>query len=201
MLKKEKIIILLIRYSPIFFILSISLFLTYLLSINYAQNLKTDKAYITNQYVEDNKSAIKANIQTIAHYIKEETTNLKEEDKSKTKDTILEHISILKNKYNGYIFVLNYNGDALVYKNKKLKDSEIFKPTKLSTFDLTTFDKFIKSKELGMFVEYKMKIADENVLLKIAYMKKIDNLNIVIGTGFYSEEANVFIEKRSFRLK
>ena len=196
MLKKEKIIILLIRYSPIFFILSISLFLTYLLSINYAQNLKTDKAYITNQYVEDNKSAIKANIQTIAHYIKEETTNLKEEDKSKTKDTILEHISILKNKYNGYIFVLNYNGDALVYKNKKLKDSEIFKPTKLSTFDLTTFDKFIKSKELGMFVEYKMKIADENDLLKIAYMKKIDNLNIVIGTGFYSEEANVFIEKR-----
>ena len=196
MLKKEKIIILLIRYSPIFFILSISLFLTYLLSVNYAKNLKTDKVYITNQYVEDNKSVIKANIHTLAHYIREETINLKEEDKNKTKEILLDYISTLKNKYNGYIFVLSFDGNALVYKNKKLKESEIFKPTKLSTFDLTTFDKFIKSKELGMFVEYKMKIADENGLLKIAYMKKIDNLNIVIGTGFYSEEANVFIEKR-----
>ena len=114
-----------------------------------------------------------------------------EDFKSMNRNKILDYISILKYIDDGYIFVIDYEGNVLVNKNKLLSDSEIFKTKRLETYE-----KFIKSTKKDKFAEYKVENTYKKNYIKISYLKKIPSLNFVIGTGFDLDTASLFIKKR-----
>ena len=108
----------------------------------------------------------------------------------------LKELSLIGVGKTGYIFVIDYKGNVLVNKNKKLLPNEIFK-----TKRLTTFEKFMISSEKNKYIEYKIKDSNKNEYTKIAYLKKIDDLNFVIGLGFNLDIAIETIKNKTKELE
>ena len=89
---KENSIVLLIRYSPIIFILILSLSFTYYLSSQHTSNLIKEKTNIKNEYIKTNKEYIKNLVgNTISKYIEDEFSKSREllKDDLKRKVTIV----------------------------------------------------------------------------------------------------------------
>ncbi|WP_193315049.1 cache domain-containing protein [Poseidonibacter ostreae] len=113
----------------------------------------------------------------------------------KVNKKILEHLSVIKYKYNEYVFVLDYNGNILINKNKKFSDINIFNSNRVMDAKIKYKD-FISSNEKRKFIEYKMKSDDEKDYIKISYVTKIEELNWVVGTGFNLDNVNSLIKEK-----
>lgn len=113
------------------------------------------------------------------------------------KKEALEIVQNLKYKNDGYIFAIDYNGKIISTAYKKMIGVNIhdfYINRELSK----KFKLFVDSNRSGDFFNYKLykTIDDRHPKNKIAYMKKFDNWNWVIGSGFNMEDADSIIEKR-----
>ena len=119
---------------------------------------------------------------------------------NRVKKDLLEHLNNIRYKNDRNIFVLDYQGHILVSKNKRLDGVDIFKTKKLEAINVG-FKDFINSKKKSKIIEYKIKNVNKIDLHKISYIKKIELLNWVIGTGFNFDEVNSRLIKEQKNLE
>ncbi len=100
-----------------------------------------------------------------------------EDFKNEVKKNILEHLSILRYKDDEYVFVVDYDGNVILSKNK------IFNEKKSKEISFLVKDFINLNKEFG-FVEYEVIRNNKKKYEKISYVKKIDSLRWIVGTGF-----------------
>jgi len=133
---------------------------------------------------------------TTAEYQKDFENNLKKE--------ILNDISRLIYKDNGFIFVLTYEGQMILHKSKAIVNHNILNEKKFSHVK-QFFEKLIlsKNKKEGTFITT-TPIISENLNTtdkRISYIKKFDEWEWIIGTSFKLSELNKIIEKRRLVLE
>ncbi|WP_419774259.1 cache domain-containing protein [Halarcobacter sp.] len=113
------------------------------------------------------------------------------------KKEALEIVQNLKYKNDGYIFAIDNSGKIISTAHKKMigvNIHDIYINRELSK----KFKLFVDSNRSGDFFNYKIykTIDDMHPKNKTAYMKKFDNWDWVIGSGFNMEDADSIIERR-----
>ena len=105
-------------------------------------------------------------------------------------------IKVIKYQDDGYIFIINEENDFLLTKSSLSNFKDVDKRSMFKE----NFYKFKKSNKKTSYIEY---IYKENNLKyhKIAYLKKIPNLNWIIATGFDYDDLNSFIFKKQKELE
>jgi len=117
------------------------------------------------------------------------TTAIFEDDfKNQIKQNILTHLKTLRYEDQEYIFVLNTKGDVLLTKENRKK----FK-VENSSFS-KKFKEFLNSNKKEKYLEYLFYDTDTKYS-KISFIKKIDELDWVIGTGFNFDKLNLLIKE------
>ena len=150
----EKLLLKLIRYLPAFFILLLSTNLTYFLSQKHLQNLEVEKEHIKEQYIDEHKNMIQADIETLQRYINEELLNSEQALKRKIKrevdnvhkimtsihahyketkteaeitELIKEAIRTIRfNDERGYLFIYKLNGVNVLHPTKPKREGKSF---------------------------------------------------------------------------
>ncbi len=118
------------------------------------------------------------------------------------KQKILNYISNIKLSDNGYIFIINYNGDMLAHNKKSMIGNNYIDLEDIN--GLTFIKKIIdtaKDKNSNGFVSYYFSAFDEKAYKKTSYVKSFDEWEWVIGTGYYDKDLNEIIKKETKRFK
>lgn len=182
-----------IVFLPIIAVIVTSFFLTNVFLNSRYENHKQEILNIQNKYVQNLKEKIKERIEHISLFV----------STTKTKKEAITFIESLKYEDNGYIFILDKNYKTLFHKNKSLIDVNI-KDIK----DIKTQENIKKIVDLGLkrgstFIEY---IQSENLFenfeqsQKISYIKYIPSLEMIVGTGLYTNDLNNQISEINSRM-
>lgn len=108
-----------------------------------------------------------------------------------TKQSILDDISKLRYGINGYFFINTLDKKALIFDGKKLKVPINYPSNSLFEQQLNA----VKYDNGGFFF-YKFKKLDSNKLFrKLAYVKKLEEWNWIIGTGVYIDNIDEEIKR------
>jgi len=76
--KEEKRLVLIIRYSLPIFIIFITILASILVTYEHKNNIQSEKEYIENQYIIDQKEVIKADLNRVYKYIDNKEKKTKE---------------------------------------------------------------------------------------------------------------------------
>ena len=122
------------------------------------------------------------------------TTAIYEDDfKNHIKQNILTHLKMLRYKDQEYIFVFNTKGDVLLTKAHRKKFI-----VENSSFS-KKFKEFLNSNKKEEYIEYLFHDTDTKYS-KISFIKKIEELDWVIGTGFNFDKLNLLIKENQVDL-
>ncbi|WP_419765958.1 MAG: cache domain-containing protein [Arcobacter sp.] len=146
--QKEKLLVIIIRYFLPIFIIFITILASILVTYEHKSNIQTEKEYIKNQYITDQKELIKSDLKRVYNYIKNKEKNTKE------------NLQIdLKSRVNNAYSILNS-----IYENNKDKKTkkEIIEQIKYALKDI----RFSKGK--GYFFIFTM---NANTILNSAFPK------------------------------
>jgi len=120
------------------------------------------------------------------------------------KKRILNHLSKLEFKNDGFVAIINYKGNIVLHKSKKLLNRNLFNEKEFSHVK-KFFKELIskKDKEVGDFFTYKpiIHLGEETSDLKMIYSKRFDDWNWIISTSFKLSDANKIIEKRKILIE
>ncbi|RXJ91757.1 hypothetical protein CRV01_01310 [Arcobacter sp. CECT 8983] len=113
------------------------------------------------------------------------------------KKEALEVVQNLEYKNDGYIFIIDSKGEIISTLHKQMIGVNIHE-FNINRELSKKFDLFVSSNRKGEFFNYKVykEIDDTKPKNKTAYMKKFDNWNWVIGSGFNIEDVDFVIEER-----
>lgn len=108
-----------------------------------------------------------------------------------TKQTILEDISSIRYGKDGYIFVNTLDKKALIFDGKKLDSPIIYPSNTLFRQQLNA----IKNKDGGFFFYKFKKLNTQERYLKLAFVKKFEEWDWIIGTGVYIDNIDNVIKR------
>ena len=133
---------------------------------------------------------------TTAEYVEDFEKNLQKK--------ILNNISNLEYKNEGFIFIINYKGKIVLHESKKALNHNIFEDKNFSHVKYF-FKNLISNKNLktGDFLINKpsVTLGKDTKEVKITYAKKFEDWKWIVATSFKLSDANKFIEKRKVILE
>ena len=165
--------------------------------------LEKEKGFVTNYFI---KPDLKDNIQyPKLSYIKLfkpfnwhiGTGEYLDDMIYKTKQEILKEIASIRFGQDGYIFVNTLDAKALVFDGKKLEEQKPYTNKKLFKQQLQA----VKNKDGGFFNYQFKKLNTTEKFHKIAFAKKHDKWNWIIGSGVYLDEIDKEILRKEDILK
>ena len=210
MIRKENKILKIIKYAPSIFILILCIIINFYLLYEKKQNLNLEKKEIKQKYITTNKELIKNEVLETIHYInmKQKNTeknleqmlkkvvlnahqislNVYNMNKDEKKEKILEQIKKVLNNINyakdGYFFIYDFNGVNILHggdksiEGRNLLDYKDSKSNNISK----ELNEILKTKNETYYSWYWPK-NDNKEYKKIGFFKKIEPLNLYIGTG------------------
>ena len=101
-ISNEKLILKIIKYTPLIFILIASILITTYISLNYINTLKIEKEKIEDEYIKFNKELIQNNINTVYNYINKKNARSNELLKINLKHEINNAHDIMNSIYDKY---------------------------------------------------------------------------------------------------
>ena len=113
------------------------------------------------------------------------------------KNKMLNYISKLEFKNNGYAFIIKFNGDVLYHPSEKAINGNIFKEKRFIHIKKIYEDLILKKgTDIGdyLFIEPKVVEGKDTKDIKITYAKRIDDWEWIIATNFKLSDVNNFIE-------
>jgi len=210
---KENIILLIIRYAPLFFILLFSLCFTYYLSSQHSSNLIKEKNNIKNEYITTKKQSIKNNVEnTVNQYIQDIfpksrellknelkhkvnlvykiIQNIYQKNKGKIpKEEIIQHMkeaieTLRFSKGEGYFFIYDLDGNNILHPILKDREGKNFFNIK------DTHGTFIVQESINI-----AKSKEKEGFQKWFFPKSVDSLKEKEKIGFIKsfDEYNWFI--------
>ncbi|PHO12468.1 histidine kinase [Malaciobacter marinus] len=210
MIRKENKILKIIKYAPSIFILILCIIINFYLLYEKKQNLNLEKKEIKQKYITTNKELVKNEVLETIHYInmKQKNTeknleqmlkkvvlnahqislNVYNMNKDEKKEKILEQIKKVLNNINyakdGYFFIYDFNGVNILHggdksiEGRNLLDYKDSKSNNISK----ELNEILKTKNETYYSWYWPK-NDNKEYKKIGFFKKIEPLNLYIGTG------------------
>lgn len=118
------------------------------------------------------------------------------------KEEMLDYISQFKFIHDGFIGVIDYNGNFLYHPNQKVLNSNIFKEKRFNHIN-KFYKNLLQSKNLDGYNTHQMKIQGVQIKdeTKTLYVKKLDSWGWFIATGFRSSDSNPIIEQMKLDLE
>lgn len=210
MIRKENKILKIIKYAPMIFIFILCILINFYLLYEKKQNLNLEKKQIKQKYITTNKELVKNEVLETIHYIniKQKNTeknleqmlkkvvlnayqislNVYNMNKNEKKEKILEQIKkVLNNiKYakDGYFFIYDFDGVNILHGgDKSIEGRNLlnYKDSKSNNIS-KELNKILKTKSETYYSWYWPK-NDNKEYKKIGFFKKIEPLNLYIGTG------------------
>ncbi len=223
--KNENIILLIIRYTPPIFILTLSFIISLMLYFNNQATFNEEKNLTQKHYVEKNKKDIKSQVNTVYNYI----INQQEETEKRLKQSIKERVyeahtiamsiyeenkhlekNIVKkmikdalrnirfNNGRGYFFIYALDYECILLPVAKRLEGTSFYNFKDGKGDFLTRNivKMIKEKNEGFMTWSYHKPEDmKNQYKKLGFNKHFKPYNWFIGTGEYFNDYEDDIKK------
>ena len=197
MQNQVKNLLLIIRFSPIFIILIMSFLIIVFLIQEQKIEIEEQKINIEKHFMKNEKERIKANVTTIYTYSKLLQNSYNEEQEKDLKSKMLNYITKLRFKNNGYAFVINFDGDVIYHPSKKVINANIFKEKRFSHIaDMYKNLILEKANDKGKYLYIKPKVIEgkDTKETRITYVKTINDWEWVVSTSFKLSDANSFID-------
>ena len=197
MQNQVKNLLLIIRFSPIFIILIMSFLIIVFLIQEQKIEIEEQKINIEKHFMKNEKERIKANVTTIYTYSKLLQNSYNEELEKDLKSKMLNYITKLRFKNNGYAFVINFDGDVIYHPSKKVINANIFKEKRFSHIaDMYKNLILEKANDKGKYLYIKPKVIEgkDTKETRITYVKTINDWEWVVSTSFKLSDANSFID-------
>jgi predicted Holliday junction resolvase-like endonuclease len=93
--KNEKIILLIIKYTPPFFIIILSILVSFILFENNKKVFEKEKLATQKQFIENNKKYIKGEVERLNAYIRNEQKQTEKKLKENLKNRVNEAYTIM----------------------------------------------------------------------------------------------------------
>jgi len=223
--KNENIILLIIKYTPPIFIITLSFIITIMLYLNNQLTFNDEKNLIQNQYIEENKKNIKSQVTRIYNYIIKQQEDTEDKLKQTLKKRVYEAHSIATNIYKenkhldksivkkmikdalrkirfnngrGYFFIYSFDYECILLPVAKQLEGTSFYNFKDGRNTYLTRDivKQIKKEKEGFLTWWYHKPSDmENQYKKLGFNKHFEPFDWFIGTGEYFDDFENDIKK------
>lgn len=189
---------------PILILIFISIIFSFIIISNQKKQLKKEIITIKNDYINNQKKLVKKEVIKIINIIQSEYyQDLKEQNARQSikdiKKHILKVIEAMEYDDEGYIFIVDYDGNFLI----NIKQSLVLKK-QINSKDKTDFN--IKKeiiatakKKDGGYIQYIKTY--KTPIQKISYVKSFEPLKWCIGYGFYPNDIENTITKKVNQLK
>ncbi len=131
---------------------------------------------------------------TTAEYVEDFNKNLQKKT--------LEHISNLKYKNDGFIFILSYDGKMILHKSENIINYNIFEDKRFSHVK-SFFKKFVKDERNDAFIETIPTISEgiNTNETKITYVKKFEESKWIIAKSFKLSNIQKTINEKKLSLE
>ncbi len=214
----EKLILLIIKYTPPFFIILLSIVITIILFENTKNVFKKEKEITQKQFIENNKKVIKNDVNHLYDFIKKEQALTEQKLKENLKERINEAYSIVMNIYKenkhlgkkrvtklikdalreirfnngrGYFFIYSFDYECILLPiNRKLEGTNFYNFQDSKGLYLTReIIKRIKNQNEAFLTWSYHKPDDmEKQYKKLGFNKYFEPYKWFIGTGEYVDE-------------
>jgi signal transduction histidine kinase len=216
--KNEKIILLIIKYTPPFFIMILSIIISFILFENNKKVFEKEKQATQKQFIENNKKYIKGEVERLNAYIRNEQEQTEKKLKENLKNRVNEAYTIAMNIYKenknlgekkvtklikdalrnirfnnnrGYFFIYSFDYECILFPIKPEMEGKSFYNFKTNKgFYLTReIVKRLKNKEEGFLTWWYHKPEDlTKHYKKLGFNKYFEPYNWYIGTGEYIKD-------------
>jgi two-component system, NtrC family, sensor kinase len=196
--QNEKKLLNIIKVVPLLMLVLFSITTTILMIQYNNRQLQKEIKYLKNDYTNLQKEIIKKEVLKVHAIISYEYENLKH---LITKEDILKKIESMKYDKDGYIFIIDYDGNFLINIEKSLIEKNQINLKDKTGFMITKeIIKVAKDKEgylsyIGLFGTHHTQSE------KISYIKGFDTWQWAIGYGFHPSDIEPKILKRTQELQ
>ena len=225
----EKVILIIIKYTPPFFIIFLSFIVTFILFENTKNVFDQEKEITQNQFIENNKKVIKTNVNHLYDFIKKEQALTEKKLKENLKNRINEAYSIAMNIYKenkhlgkkrvtklikdalreirfnngrGYFFIYSFDYECILLPiNKKLEGTNFYNYKDSTGLYLTReiIKKMENKNEVFLTWSYHKPDDFKKQYKKLGFNKYFEPYKWFIGTGEYIDEFENDLKKNILR--
>lgn len=118
------------------------------------------------------------------------------------KEKIIKSINEIKLKKDGYIFLLNYDGEMLAHINKETIGKNFSDVEDVNKFKFVKeMMQTAKSEISSELISYYYSGINKKPYKKTSYVKSFDEWKWIIGTGYHDKDLNIIIEKETKKLE
>ncbi len=154
------------------------------------QSMKNQTKELTKRYNTEQKEYLVEEVSKAIGIINSIRRLKHDESESEVKEEVLTILADIRLKYGGYLFINQYDGQALIFDGEKVsgeKDlTNLTDPNGLRLFDI---EKEAYDTPGGKFMEYLFKKMDSQIPEpKISYLKGYHEWGWIIGAGIYKHE-------------
>ncbi len=189
---------------PIVVFILFSIVITTIIINSHKKQLERETVNVKNDYINLNKELIKKEVNKIVKIIEIEYNENKTEyqlSEEQIQKNILELISSIEYDKNGYIFIVDYDGNFLInIKQSLLSENQINLTDKKGTH---VTKQIIETAKKGEgYISY-IAISGTHIgeTLKISYIKSFKPWNWAIGYGFHPSDVQTTIDEKIVSLK
>ena len=210
---KRRFSVVILNWMIILSIVPICL-ISYLMTVEHINQSTKDAERLKSEYVELQKSLIKAQIDALVQdidfdldmiykYNLKSTKTTHEEFDLKLRNDLLDRINKLKFGTEGYIYVNNLDGKSLIYDGKIQKvPLDIFKSGKKEwIYSYSKMKTSLKDDSGQFFIYVFKKHSTDAKSYKMSYARKYTRLGWIIGTGVYYDEIDKTISIEKAKIK
>jgi len=196
--QNEKNLLNTIKVVPLLILILFSITTTYLMIQSNKKELQKEIEYLKNGYVNQQNELIKREVRKVHAMIEYEYNNFRH---LITKQDILKKIESMKYDKDGYIFIIDYEGNFLINIEKSfIEKNQIDLKDKTGFMITQEIIKVAKSGEgylsyIGLFGTHHTQSE------KVSYVKGFEDWQWAIGYGFHPADIEPYIEERKKELQ
>lgn len=198
---KEKNIKKWIVSLPIFGVLCTSIILVSLFINQTKLNYSNDIHTLENIYISHAKQLAKDRINNTINIINQKEIIFQNLPQDVYKQKIQNLLNAIAFENNGYIFAYDLKGNTISHTKKSLVGSNRWLLKSKGQFAVQDIIKYGQKKE-GHFMQYTATLNPNTHLpaKKISYIKKLDHLDWIIGTGIYVDDLHMLVKEKEKKL-
>ena len=197
-IENEKKLLNTIKIVPLLMLVFFSITTTILMIQYNNKQLQKEIKYLKNDYINLQKEIIKKEVLKVHAMISYEYEHLKH---LITKEDILKKIESMKYDKNGYIFIIDYDGNFLINVEKSFVEKNQINLIDKTGFMITKEIIKVAKENEGYLSYFGLLGTHHNQSEKISYIKGFDSWKWAIGYGFHPSDIEPKIFKRTQELQ